>query len=98
MDVIDGRGPSPVLVLMLVRALPDDSLTAALMRGGHQYLGWGQTRHMIADLYDAVNLNTRATGNWGKNKAPKFDPFPRPSSKPKPKVTVRDIYRQFGGK
>lgn len=55
---------------------------------------------MKADIYDALNLNTRATGNWEKGKAPNFPAWPRPNStatKPEEKkpVSVADIYRQF---
>ncbi|MFF3006356.1 hypothetical protein ACFVTF_26545 [Kitasatospora sp. NPDC057940] len=103
--MIAGRGPSPVFVLALVQRLPDTSLTAALAAGGRHLLGWGQDRHLIADLYDAVNVNTRATGQWGKGKAPKIPPWPRPTSKApgkstgsKPPVTVAAIYQQFAGR
>ncbi|WP_411120606.1 hypothetical protein [Streptomyces sp. x-19] len=57
---------------------------------------------MQADLYDALNANTRATGQWGKGKAPKIPPFPRPQSKTKPTTkapkrptTVKAIYQHF---
>ena len=46
--------------------LPDTSLTAALASGGREHYGWGVDRHLAADTYDALNLNTRATGNWRK--------------------------------
>lgn len=102
MDVIEGRGPSPVLVLAYVQRLPDTSLTVALASGGRDRFGWGQDRYLLADLFDAININTRATGNWQKGKAPKFEPYPRPKSKPKvagakqkKPVTVADIYKQF---
>jgi hypothetical protein len=36
----------------------------------------------MADLYEAVNLNTRATGQW-KGKPPKLPAWPRPQSRPK---------------
>jgi hypothetical protein len=101
-DVIEGRGPSPALVLAYAQRLPDDSLTVALASGGRDRFGWGQDRLLLADVYDAINVNTRATGNWGKGKAPKFDAYPRPKSKskvagakPKKPVTVADLYKQF---
>lgn len=56
---------------------------------------------MLADLYDALNLNTRATGNWQKGKVPKFPEYPRPKKKgddapaPKRKVTVKEIYARM---
>lgn len=83
--------------------LPDDSLTHALMRGGMEHKGWGQDRHMRADLIDAINQNTRATGNWGK-RPPKIPTYPRPKKAPKSvagqrrgrkQVSVRDLYGQM---
>jgi hypothetical protein len=98
-EVIEGRGPSPFFVMLLVQRLPDDSMTAALRQGGRQYFGWGQERHILADLYDALNLNTRATGNWTK-KPPKIPEYPRPKRTDatptgKPKVTVKDIFARM---
>lgn len=97
--MIAGRGPSPFFVLLLVQRLPDDSLTAAMRQGGHQFLGWGTTRHLMADLYDALNLNTRATGTW-KGKAPTIPHFPRPKSATeaaptKPPVSVKDMFARL---
>lgn len=97
MDVIEGRGPSPSLALSLVRGLPDTSATRALVSGGWDHFEWGVDRHMAADLYDALNQNTRATGNF-KGKPPKFPTYPRPTSVPKGEkqpVSVADIYQTF---
>jgi hypothetical protein len=105
--VIAGRGPSPALVLALVQRLPDTSLTIALASGGREHFGWGVDRHLKADIFDALNQNTRATGNWGKGKAPKFPAWPRPTAKKtkqanggkkkqdKRRVSVAEIYKQF---
>lgn len=99
MDVIEGRGPSPALVLLLLPRLPDTSLTRALASGGMEHFGWGVDRHMLADLYDAINQNTRASGQWGKKGPPKIPPFPRPTitakTGDKPKVSVRQLHAQF---
>lgn len=70
--------------MLLIKRLPDTSMTAALASGGRDHFGWGADRYMLADLYDAVNQNTRATGNWGKKKPPKFPEYPRPKTKAKP--------------
>ncbi|QQO39632.1 tail assembly chaperone [Streptomyces phage Hippo] len=99
--MIAGRGPSPSLVILLVQRLPDTSLTAALASGGREQFGWGVDRHMTADLFDALNQNTRATGNWGKKGAPKLPEYPRPKVKksktdrPKKKVRVADLFNQL---
>ena len=99
--MIEGRGPSPRLVLALLQRLPDTSLTTALASGGREHFGWGHDRHLLADVYDALNQNTRATGNWGKKGPPKIEPYPRPKAKPKAKhakakpVSVKDIFNRF---
>ncbi|GLZ81411.1 hypothetical protein Afil01_62180 [Actinorhabdospora filicis] len=99
--VIDGRGPAPMLVLALIMRLPDTSLTVAHATGGREHFGWGRDRHLLADLFDAVQLNTRAAGNWNK-KAPKLPTQPRPKTvgntdtdTAKPKATLAAIYAQF---
>lgn len=68
-------------------------MTKALMRGGREHFGWGREHYMLADLYDAMNLNTQATGNW-KNKAPDIPKYPTPKLTPKAKkrTTVKEIY------
>lgn len=93
-DVISGSGPSPSLVSLLVRRLPDTSLTAALARGGREFFGWGMDRHMMADAYDALNQNTRATGQW-KSKPPTFPEYPRPKKKSDKPATVADLFGIF---
>ena len=102
MDVIEGRGPTPALVVALALGLPDTSLTAALASGGRRQYGWGVDRHLAADTYDALNLNTRATGNWRKGKAPDLPAWPRPTTStaasaggPGRRVSVADIYQRL---
>jgi len=93
----ESQGMAPSFVLSLIQRLPDTSLTAALASGGREQFGWGVDRHIAADLFDAINQNTRACGNWGK-KPPKFDPRPRPGRKGKKKrVSVMDIFSRFQG-
>ena len=90
-------GTSPKLVLSLVMRLPDTSMTAALMSGGREHLGWGMDRYLAAATYDAINANTRATGNWEKGKAPKIPEWPRPKAPAAAKktVTVADLHAQL---
>lgn len=102
-DVIQGRGPSPLLVLLYVQRLPDTSLTTALMRGGRHHFGWGVDRHIAVDSYDALNVNTRVSGQW--KKPPTFPLWPRPNSettaesKPKkPKVSVAQLWGRMSKK
>lgn len=94
--MIRGDGPSPALVVQLVKRLPDTSMTSALASGGIEHFGWGVDRHMQADIFDAINQNTRATGNWAKS-PPNLPEWPRPKgvtpeSKPR---TVADLYKTF---
>ena len=97
-DVIEGRGPSPLLVISLLLRLPDTSMTSALAMGGRRFFGWGMDRNLLAATYDAINANTRATGNWSKGKAPKIPAWPRPdknksgNGEAKRPTTVADIY------
>lgn len=98
-----------MFVLALVRRLPDTSLTVALASGGREHFGWGVDRHMAADIFDAINQNTRATGNWSKGKAPKIPAWPRPkppkktstspvkagTKKAGKRVSVAEIYKKF---
>lgn len=90
----------PTLLLSLLARLPDGSLTTALASGGRHLFGWTVDRFIAADLYDAINLGTTATGQW-KNKPPKIPPYPRPSApkvKKDPKsLTIHDFYGQFLG-
>lgn len=86
--------------MALLRRLPDTSLTVALASGGRDQFGWGVDRHLSADLFDALNQNTRATGNWGKGRAPKMPAWPRPKAKKKAagkpaKASVAALYQQF---
>lgn len=61
------------------------SMQLAERNGGEwrDYLGKTHEWFTMADVYDAIMLNTRATGQFKKNKAPKFDPYPRPGRKAK---------------
>lgn len=64
------------------------------MRGGAQFRGWTRTHDLLAGVYDAINANTVATGNFKKK--PKIPPWPRPTRKPKRPKTVADIRKHFG--
>lgn len=97
---MSGKGPSPALVLSLVARLPDESLTTALRHGGVEHFGWGMNRHLLAGIFDSVQQNTVATGQWKKGKTPKPATWPRPQSKPKKpkkKRTVRELYAAIKG-
>lgn len=71
----------PGFLYSLIARLPDDSMTRALQQGGEEdwglYLGASREYHVMAAVYDAVNLNTSATGMF--KKPPKFDRWPTPA-------------------
>ncbi|WP_205740584.1 hypothetical protein [Haloactinopolyspora alba] len=53
---------------------------------------------MLASLFDALNLNTKISGNWKKGKEPKFPEWPRPetaSATTKKKATVKDLWMKM---
>lgn len=96
----------PRLLLALVEGLPEDSAFTASVRLSAPYRepnphevyrepdfrGWTRLHSLLADIFDAINLNTAATGNYKKR--PTFDPWPRPKKR-KPQ-RVADIRRMFG--
>lgn len=68
-----------------------------------EYLAIGPDHYALAAIANAVNDNTRATGQWRKA-PPKFEPFPIPSiaaahhrkkvEAKSQRTTVKDLYRQ----
>lgn len=83
----------PRLLVALIEALPEESALVAALRGGGEWRGWTRTHSLLADIYDAVNVNTRATGQWKKS-PPKIPPWPRPKVR-RPRVTVAEIRSRF---
>lgn len=73
-------------------------MTTAIASGGRDHFGWGVDRYLAAETFDALNQNTRATGNW-KGKPPAFPEWPRPgksnSTGRDKKRTVADVFRMF---
>lgn len=97
-EVVAGGGPSPALVLALVEGLPEDSATVAAMRGGRDWRGWTRTELLLADIYDAINANTRASGRW-RRKPPTIPPYPRPKLRRGQRrrgQTIADVRRILG--
>lgn len=93
-ETVAGRGIRPALVLDLVEGLPEDSATVAAMRGDRQWRGWTQQTRVLADLYDAISTNTRATGRW-RRRPPNIPPYPRP--KPQGKAVAQQGQGQRRG-
>ena len=73
-------------------------MTVALASGGREHFGWGADRHLAANIFDAINNNTRATGMWGKSGPPKIPFHPRPGQEAEEKKrpsTVAELFQQF---
>lgn len=95
-DVVAGRSHhSPRLVVALIEWLPEDSAFAAAINGGRRWLGWTEDRMLRAALYDAMNANTVATGQW-KKRPPRIDPWPRPNRRKRKPTSIAAIRRHFG--
>lgn len=82
----EGSGYSPRQILTLIKGLPLESDTAAAMRGGDDFRGWGADRYLTTSLIDAVRENTYATIVMasGKKKPKAPEPTYRPKDKPVP--------------
>ena len=88
----------PAHMLALVERLPEGSMTVSMRhdkKDWREYLGADMNYYVQAGIYNAVNDNTLATGNWGKKK-PKIKPWPVPQvakklrdSKPR---SVKDLF------
>jgi hypothetical protein len=73
---------TPWWVLSLVEELPDTAAYAGSLAGGREYRGWGWDRHVMAALFDAIQVNTVVTARvaGAKNVKPPA-PMPRPGEK-----------------
>lgn len=97
---MNGTGTAPALVLALIEGLDETSLLFAA-QNGPEWRGWNEDRHLLASIYDALNMNTLATGNWKKGKTPDIPPWPRPDKRvadrkdKKKKASVADLYGRF---
>lgn len=110
--MIRGEGPSPYEVNLLLPGLPDDGMVAAVQQArahgysdkeAQRFYGWGTERWLLKHLYDAINMNTLASGNWAKGKQPKFEPFPspldeKPESLKKPASDLTRIFSMLTGR
>lgn len=104
-DAIDGRVPVRRALQLLDRlSYEPKSLWRAKAFGGSEldkysaYLGWDPTTYVIADLIDAVNINTLtviAANSDGKSQ-PDFEPYPRPGVGKETKPT--ETLDSFGSK
>ncbi len=77
-DIINGK-MHPLLAVSLIERLPQSSAFGALTQdkdNWREYLDLAPEYYALAGIYDAVNANTRATGNF--KTPPKFKPWPLP--------------------
>jgi hypothetical protein len=88
-------------VLSLIERLPEGSKTASLMQSKEHwraYMDIAPNYYVLAGIFNAINGNTAATGNFKKR--PKFEAWPTPretvrrlrkkADRPR---TVADLYR-----
>jgi hypothetical protein len=77
---------SPREVLAYIRNLPPESATVAELRGGPEFLGWGNDRYMMADLIDAIReLIYVQVASKSKKKPQPPKPYERPDTRVKTK-------------
>ena len=102
-DVVNGD-IAPLFVISLIERLPEGSKTQALMQDSkywRSFMDINPDYYVLAGIFNAVNDNTRARGNF--KKPPKFEPWPVPqlivdkakkkeSDRPK---TVKDLYARI---
>lgn len=93
-EVIKGNGPAPSFVLALIEGVPAGSMLSASQHKIPELMGWDRVNALLADLYDAMMFNTRATGNFAK-KPPTFPPYPRPQKPVEKKGGITDLYSRM---
>lgn len=90
-DVFKGRAPLSVCMSYIQR-LPHEpySMWRAMQLGGPEHIGWSVETYKLADLMDAVQINTVISAHVGSKKAPDMpEPVYRPEIKNMPEdVTV----------
>lgn len=98
---------SYVEIIALIDRLPEGSRFISELHDPddwREYLGADAHYMALAGIYEAVNQNTRATGNW-KGKPPRMDPWPTPGiaaerakkSRAPEATTLDDIFRRLSG-
>jgi hypothetical protein len=81
-----GRRWRPWWVLTLVEEFTHDDSTATYksMAGTGGERGWAMDRHLLAAVFDAVQVNTVVAARVaGAKRVKSPQPFPRPGAKPK---------------
>lgn len=89
----------PAHMLALIERLPEGSMTVSMRHDKKEwrdYLGADMNYYVSAGIFNAVNDNTVATGNWEKGKAPKLKPWPVPQIakklREKKPASVKDLF------
>lgn len=100
-DVVAGE-MAPAFVLSLIESLPEGSTTYAMMQGGEHwraYAGIEPSYYVLSGIYNAINANTAARGNFKKK--PKFEGWPTPAeivrklNKKAERKTVAGLYKSI---
>lgn len=99
--MVRGNGPHPSVVLAYIDRLPlgskymSERLAKEMGGNWRDFLDKGVDWWLTADLYDALNQNTRASGNF--KKPPKIEPYPRPGKGKKKPKSLKDVVKLLGG-
>lgn len=87
MDILrEDSGFSPRQIVLLIKGLPVESRTIALMRGNEELRGWGVDRYQRAAMIDAVRENTFAFISANSKRKPTP---PEPTYRPKEKAAKK---------
>lgn len=76
-EVINGNGPPPSVVLELVRYLPPGSACESIQLEAPDMLGYDIAARILLNVSDWSQATMMSAGQWGK-KRPKFTPETRP--------------------
>lgn len=103
LQVINGNGPPPSLVLELVRLLPPGSACEATEIDVPEMLGYDIATRFLMNISDWAQATWLVSGNWEKGKEPKFQPEERPwQSKrhavPEEGMPIGDLFMIFAAK
>jgi len=58
-----------------------------MQMGGREFFGWTLDRYINVGIFNSVNVNTVASGNWKEGKAPTPPEWPTPKPKSKKKAS-----------
>ena len=76
MEALGSAYPTPRMLLALVEGLPAGCVTHAVLSGCPELVGWSREASLLADVWDAVQVNTFASVG-SRKRVPRY-PRPQP--------------------